>query len=579
MLGALTVPDIETPSTALVPYESSVPMEADSQGNDLQPMSPMDSIRAIFEDIRDGINDLVELSYNGFSDLIQAVSPDMRDQGIAAADVAPEVEETDSQGNDKFGFLKNFKIPPVGPKLGLALLLGGLAALIKFGDKLVPIIAPVLKAIKENILPNLIDTFKGFLDAASNLFSGIKEKVITIFGGTNPDGSDATILDRLTALGGIFTDFANFILNIGNTLVTNVLEMFGVNFEPYDSAGAYVLGKLNEMWQGVTGFFMDAKDFVVEGVTGVSDYVVQKTMAAFEGVTTWFSETGTFLLEGATGIIDWIKGKLALPFEFLTDLFSFSEEDATAGGLATKLIDILLLGPNLAINFLKGLFGFGGEDDIEDDELRTFSFGELIIGAVKSAIDYVKDLFTFDTSAIKEKFTSMANIFKGLAAGGAAAASAMLPGGESPGEAFNRVFSEYTQGNESDIGSTIDVKTPGETFGTPNIENMSDEELKAQQEKLEKQFAASLSLEGQVPLSDEMLKIQIENQNKIASVLDDIQREMNEREDNQAAAFNNIVTTTDNSTTVSSNQMNVGDYNINGTDATAKALSAMGHGN
>ena len=48
---------------------------------------------------------------------------------------------------------------------------------------------------------------------------------------------------------------------------------------------------------------------------------------------------------------------------------------------------------------------------------------------------------------------------------------------------------------------------------------------------------------------------------------------------NNQAAFNNIITTTDNSTTVSSNQMNVGDYNINGTDATAKALSAMGHGN
>jgi hypothetical protein len=32
---------------------------------------------------------------------------------------------------------------------------------------------------------------------------------------------------------------------------------------------------------------------------------------------------------------------------------------------------------------------------------------------------------------------------KGLAAGGWAAVKAMLPGGESPGEAFNRVFSEY----------------------------------------------------------------------------------------------------------------------------------------
>ena len=45
------------------------------------------------------------------------------------------------------------------------------------------------------------------------------------------------------------------------------------------------------------------------------------------------------------------------------------------------------------------------------------------------------------------------------------------------------------------------------------------------------------------------------------------------------AAFNNIITTTDNSTTVSSNQLNVGDYAIDGSDATAKSLAAMGYGN
>ena len=35
------------------------------------------------------------------------------------------------------------KIPKPGPKLGLALLLGGLATLMAFGDKMVPYIAPV----------------------------------------------------------------------------------------------------------------------------------------------------------------------------------------------------------------------------------------------------------------------------------------------------------------------------------------------------------------------------------------------------------------------------------------------------
>ena len=575
MYGALTVPDISSPGE-LVPTTGTdmVVMDNDSQGNDLKPMGPMESMFAVFEEIRDGINTLVELAYAGTSTKGADLN-DTRDEGIAAADVE-DIGEPDSQGNEGGGF-KFPEIPKVGPKLGLALLLGGLAALMKFGDKLVPIIAPVLKAIKENILPNLIDVFKDFLEAASNLFTGIKEKVITIFGGTNPDGSDATILDRLTALGGIFTDFAGFILNIGNSLITNVLEMFGVNFEPYDSAGAWVLGKLNEMWQGISKFFGDAKDFVVEGFTGAYDFVSKMVMNAFEGVTTWFSETGTFLLEGATGIIDWIKGKLALPFEFLTDLFSFSEEDATAGGLATKLIDILLIGPNLAINFLKGLFGFGGEDDIEDGELKTFSFGELIVGAVKSAIDYVKGLFTFDVSSIKEKFSSMANIFKGLAAGGAAAASAMLPGGESPGEAFNRVFSEYVSTDDIKTAYGLgDTKTAEETFGTPNIENMSDEELMAQKEKLDKQFTASYNLTSQVPMSDEMLKIQIDNEKRLVSIINDIQREMDERE-----ATGNVVTTintTDASNTnnTQNNTTQTGNLSVEGTDTTARYLAAAG---
>ena len=45
-----------------------------------------------------------------------------------------------------------------------------------------------------------------------------------------------------TAFAGIFTDLGGFILGIGNSIITNVLEMFGANFDPYDSAGAWMLG-------------------------------------------------------------------------------------------------------------------------------------------------------------------------------------------------------------------------------------------------------------------------------------------------------------------------------------------------
>jgi len=475
--GALTVPDISTPGQMVESTGTSmVVMDNDSQGN-IQPqsMNPMESMMMIFEEIRDGINTLVDLAYTG----AKVDAADMKDEAIEGADA--DLLDPDSQGNDPVdgegggGF--GFKIPKPGPKLGLALLMGGLAAIMAFGDKLVPIIAPVLKAIKENILPNVIDFFKDFYDSAVNLFTSIKEKVATIFGGKNPDGSDATILDRLTAVGDIFKDFAGFILNIGNSLITNVLEMFGVNFEPYDSVGAWVLGKLNDMWTGITTFFTDAGTFVVEGVTGAYDYVKQKIMGAFtaigewfsdagtfviEGVTgvydfvsqkvsgafssakeffsetgtfvvgkftgaydfvsqkvsgaftgisEWFSETGKFLLEGASGIIGWLKEKLKVPFQFLTDLFSFTSEDATAGGIATKLLDIILLPYNLAINFLRGIFGFGKD---EEGKTEPFSLGTFIVDKVKSVIDFIKDLFSFDLPSIGDVLKGAGDIIQTL---------------------------------------------------------------------------------------------------------------------------------------------------------------------
>ena len=73
---------------------------------------------------------------------------------------------------------------------------------------------------------------------------------------------------------------------------------------------------------------------------------------------------------------------------------------------------------------------------------------------------------------------------KGLAMGGVAAAKAILPGGESPGEAFKRVFDSYTKGN--DVGTNVeggaaDVKkmfvedvqgnTTETTFKTETINN------------------------------------------------------------------------------------------------------------
>ena len=73
MLGALTVPDIETPSTALVPSSTDmVVMDNDTQGNSLSPMSPMDSLKAIFEDMAQNSDLFAQFAQDGAGGLAEA---------------------------------------------------------------------------------------------------------------------------------------------------------------------------------------------------------------------------------------------------------------------------------------------------------------------------------------------------------------------------------------------------------------------------------------------------------------------------------------------------------------------------
>jgi hypothetical protein len=61
--------------------------------------------------------------------------------------------------------------------------------------------------------------------------------------------------------------------------------------------------------------------------------------------------------------------------------------------MSTKLLDIVLAPYNIAINFLRGIFGFG-ED--EQGNVQPFSLGEMLVGVVTDIIDFFKGLFDID---------------------------------------------------------------------------------------------------------------------------------------------------------------------------------------
>ena len=387
---------------------TALALPAPSVGTDLaevQPMSPGESMMAIFEEIRDGINTLVDL----FQGQILGGADEARDLELAAADTdvtdpgppAEEPADTGGSPNERKIFNK--------ANLKKALVLGAISALFLFTEQIEKALAPILKFIKEKVLPNALDIFYDVIESVGNLFSGLGDRFGVLF------SEDATWWERIQSFLGIFKDIGQFFFDIFDTLATNILEMFGVDFAPYDGLGSFIIGKTKEGFQAIIDWFSQVGTFLVDGAVGIYDWISGKVSAGFKTVKDFFVATGEFLIGGFNSITDWIADKLAAPFAFITDLFSFSDEDATASGIATKLIDIILLPYNLAINFLRGIFGFGKD---EEGNVEPFSLGEFVVGVVGDVIDYIKSFFSFDGGLFGNfKLPNFSDLFMNLVGG------------------------------------------------------------------------------------------------------------------------------------------------------------------
>ena len=230
------------------------------------------------------------------------------------------------------------------------------------------------------------------------------------------------------AVVGIIDGFIGTFVRLITDLVGMALEFLGL-----ENLGKFV----TEFGEKITGFFGDAIGGIVDIITGIFTLDFDRILKGFGNL---FSSTGSFFLTVLTAPID------------------------------------------MAVNFIKDIFGFG--DPEKPFSLLDFFFGEE--GPIMTAYNYIKDLFTIDFGAIKQKLFNMGNFMKGLAMGGVAAAKAILPGGESPGEAFKRVFDSYTKGQEvtTDVESgtelakmaTTDMEgnTTETTYKTSTIDNSSN---------------------------------------------------------------------------------------------------------
>jgi len=410
--------------------------------------------RALFEDIRDGILGIQEGLINGLAGLKDKGLMGLGIlAGLIAAPFAALIGFFTQLGIEVRALGKIVGI--TGDKIkGIFKPIGDIFTKIK-NSKFVGAIDDLIAGVRKSIstkFTNLGTSIKNskFITSIDDLLAGVKnafstkftaigtalknnkvfmaiDDIVTRFGGVGTKISDASkvtggILKKFTIIDTIADTVRGLINPIKNGLGaiktgSDALKPFMAGFEPIMKFAKTIGSTLGKIFLPIT-FLMTIFDFVTGfmdgydegGVLGGLEGGITKVFQGIIGMPLDLLKKGVGYILGFFGfdnakaaldkfsfsdligdligsIFDGLKGV----FGFLTNLFDFS--DLTIFSVFEKLIDIVFLPLNLAVNFLKDIFGFGDPD-------KPFSFGEFITGILGDAIKMITDFFNIDVSAI-----------------------------------------------------------------------------------------------------------------------------------------------------------------------------------
>jgi len=292
------------------------------------------------------------------------------------------------------------------------------------------------------------------------VFAPFKNAIMGLFGGgaSGPAGAGKA--------GGALSKIIAPIKAIGRTVgklflpLTLILGVFdGVKgfMDGYGESGSIVDGIRESVVAIVDGFIGSFVRLITDLIGMALSYL------GLENLGTYIADFGVSITESFSGVIrgliDFVMGIFTLDTERI-----WSGLTGVVGSAADFFFSVVSLPLDLAINFLKDIFNFGDPD--KPFSLKEFFLGE--DGPVMSAWNWFKGLFTFDFAGLKNNIFKLGTMMKALAKGGLAAAGAMLPGGESPGEAFSRVYNEVMAAG-TDTGS---VTNEGDNISKSTIETV-----------------------------------------------------------------------------------------------------------
>ena len=422
-LGALTLPSVsysfDNKGTAMVPVTAG---RSDKVLGKIEVTSPIQQMSEFFAGIDKSLINLVEFAKKSFS----LEEKDAQREGLQRQDTddKPTVEgdnksmldslkeSFDSLG-DAFGNVS------IGEKLGAALLVGSLLLFQQVQGALVKVLTPVIAGVK---------------------------KLVEIFGF---DGVFLTFLGIITAIK--FTPLITGAFATAKILGPGIWKGVGIAFKAVNFA--------------VGGLLTGAK-FALKALGGGFKLLFDGIGLAFKGIKIGLVAMRTSLIPIAAGFVVPIAiaaaiGAVLFSLKSSIEVFkaAIDDGDSVMSALVKAGKDFFATLYTLPFTLIKnvvsyfaGMFGF----DNFKEKLDSIDLKQGFIDIITSFVDKVKGffaaIFDFDIKGIIDRIgnigSQIANTLKGIAKGAVAMVAAAVPGGESPTEAFTRVYNEVLNTGE-----------------------------------------------------------------------------------------------------------------------------------
>ena len=483
-LGALSLPSVsysfDSEGTAMVPVTAG---QGDKVLGKIEVTSPVEQMSEFFAGIDKSLINLVAFAKKS----LNLEEKDAQRESLQRQDTddKPTVEGDNKSMLDslKESFASlgdSFSNVSIGEKLGAALLVGSLLLFQQVQGTLVKILTPVIAVVK---------------------------KLVEIFGAK---GVFLTFLGAIVAIK--FLPLITGAIAVAKFLAPGIWKGVGIAFKAVNFA--------------VGGLATGAK-FALKGLGGGLKFL-------FDGIGKTFSliRTGLVAMKaGSLAMLGPILPAIAIAAAIGAVLFSLKssievfktsleEGDSAMKAVGKAILDFTATLVTLPLTLVKNLIGYFagmfGMDNFKA-KLDSFSFKDGFINIITGFVDNVKSLFSaifdFDIKGIIDKIgnigASIANTLKAIAKGAVAMVAAAVPGGESPTEAFSRVYNEVLN-----TGEGVVKNEAAEIASKPLVEDGAMAAAKAAMSTNETYNSANTTFNSTSSMMKEkidlLLKIQVE---------------------------------------------------------------------